>query len=176
MEHRALAALIVRIAGLLIVVSAITNAAKSFGPLFHPDSSEKIGLGLLLLSAVVSVIIPVVLGLVLIYFPGAVTTKVLRIEGIETRGEIQVRPLQQVAFAAIGLWLVVYAILDSIYIYAKTRIYIRLLEEMPAYVKPPSISPDDFAGYVSSGVQLLIGILLLVGSRGLANAISRLRG
>jgi hypothetical protein len=176
MEQRGLAALIVRIAGLLIVVSAITNFAESLGPLFRSDSLQKIGVELLLLSAVISLVIPIVLGLVLIYFPVAITIKVLRVDALEAAAEIQVRPLQQVAFAAIGLWLVIHAILDFVYVYAKSQIYIRFFEDMPAYAKPLPVLPDDFASYVSSGVQLLFGVSLLVGSRGLANVISRLRG
>lgn len=176
MEHRALASLIIRIAGLLVIVSAITNAARSFGPFFDPTTVQKIGIGLLLLSTLVSVGIPILLGLVLVYFPSAITTRVLRIEGLDAGGENDTRPLQRVAFATIGLWLTAYALIDAVYLYAKARLYFRILEEMAAYSKPPPISPDDFGSLVSSGMQLIIGLWLLVGNRGIVNVLARLRG
>src|SRR5438128_1609531 len=176
MEHRALAALIIRIAGLLVIVSAITNAARSFGPFFDPATVQKVGLGLLLFSTLMSVGIPILLGLVLVYFPGAITTRVLRIEGLDAGGENNTKPLQRVAFATIGLWLTTYALIDAVYFYAKARLYFRILEEMPAYSKPPLISPDDFGGLVASGLQLIIGLWLLLGNRGIVNALARLRG
>jgi hypothetical protein len=175
MEHRVLAALIMRIAGLLVIVSSVSKAAESIGPIFRPDLFEKVGISLLLLSIVVSVIIPIILGVVLIYFPRSVATKVLRIEGLDPASENELRPLQQVAFAAIGLWLTIYAILDAVYVYARARIYLRFFEDIPAHVKPPQITSDDFASLIMSGLQLLIGLVLLIGHRGIVNALAKLR-
>jgi len=175
MEHRALAALIIRIAGLLVIVSSVSKGAESIGPIFRSDLFEKVGISLLLLSIAVSVVIPVILGVVLINFPRSVATKVLRIEGLDPASEKEVRPLQQVAFAAIGLWLTIYAILDAVYVYARARIYNRFFESMPAHVALP-LGSDDFGSLISSGLQLLIGLFLLIGHRGIVNALARFRG
>lgn len=174
MQHRALAVLIIRVAGLLIIVFAITSATRAFGPMFNPEAAEKVGVGLLLSSALISVVIPFSLGLLLTYFPSAVTTKVLRIEGLESSDEADIRSLQRVAFGAIGLWLTLYAVLDAVYLYSKSLLYSRLIETMPT--KPPPLSPDDFAGWVTAGVQLLVGVWLLLGNRAIVNIIGRLRG
>jgi hypothetical protein len=122
------------------------------------------------------VAIPLIVGLILIYLPGTITSRVLKIEGLESGSESNVVPLQRVAFGAIGLWLTVYAVLDAIYVYVKTRIYFRLLEDMPAYARPPSLSPEDFASLVAAALQLALGLWLLLGNRGIANVIARLRG
>jgi hypothetical protein len=177
MDHKALAVLIIRIAGLLVIVSAITYAARSFGPLFvTADTEQKVGVEVLLAAALVSVVIPVALGVVLVYFPGTVTTRVLRIEGLESGNEGDVRALQRVAFAAIGLWLTLYAVIDAVYFYSKAELYLRFLAGMHASSKAPLLSSDDFGGLVSSGIQLIIGVWLLIGNRGIVNALSRLQG
>ena len=176
MEHRALAALIIRIAGLIVIVSAITYTAKSFGPFFVADTAQKLSTDLVLVSIVISLVIPVVLGLLLVYFPGAITTRVLKIEGLESGSEKDTQAIERVAFAAIGLWLTLYAVIDAVYFYAKARLFFRFLEDMPAYAKPPPILADDFGGLVSCAVQLLIGLWLLIGNRGIENILGRLRG
>jgi hypothetical protein len=168
--------MILRIAGLLIIVSTITNAARSFGPFVDFDTVRKLGIGLLVLSILISVAIPILLGLLLVYFPRTITTRVLKIEGLEAGNESNTNALQRIAFATIGLWLAVYAVIDTVYTYAKARLYFRFIEEMPSYAKPPSLSPDDFAGFVSSALQLIIGLWLVFGNRGVVNALARLRG
>lgn len=176
MEHRALAALIIRIAGLIVIVSAITYTAKSFGPFFVADTGQKLSAALVLVSVLISLVIPVVLGLLLVYFPSALTTRVLKIEGLETGSESDTKAIERVAFAAIGLWLTLYAVIDAVYFFAKAHLFFRFFEDMRAYAKPPLISAEDFGGLVSSAVQLLMGLWLLIGNRGLANVLARLRG
>jgi hypothetical protein len=176
MEHRALAALIIRITGLIVIVSAITYTGRSFGPFFVADTAQELSADLVLASIVISLGVPVVLGLLLVYFPSTVTTRVLRIEGLNAENEEDTKAIERVAFAAIGLWLTLYAVIDTVYIYAKVRLFYRFLEDMPAYTKPPPMLADDLGGLVASAVQLLIGLWLLIGNRGIVNVLARLRG
>lgn len=175
MEHRALAALIIRITGMLVIFWAISDAGKAFAPMFHQDSVQRVGIGLLLLSIFVSLVIPILLGLWLVYFPGTITTKILRIPGIESPQHSDLPSYERVAFAAIGLWWTLDAILDGLYVYARSRIYLRIIEDYPVYAKAPAITPDDFASYIVSGLQFLVGLWLLLGNRGLASILSRIR-
>jgi hypothetical protein len=174
-EHRALASLILRIAGLLVIVYSITNAAKTLMPVFMPSTAPPLSGWPITLTVVVGVVLPVAIGLVLIYFPGPIASAALRVDGVEVAPD-EIGPLQQVAFSAIGLWLALFAIVDAAYYYGKTRLYLRYVEDSPTYVKMPPLLPDDFGGYVSCVIQLILGILLIVGSRGLVKVLARLRG
>jgi hypothetical protein len=173
METRTLAALLLRIAGLIVIVSSLTGAAKTFGPMINPEVIAKLGLGWLFLAAAVSIVVPVLLGLVLIYFP-SVTSHTLKIDASPPT-DSEIAPLQRVAFAAIGLWLSLNAVLDTVYVFAKIRLYQRLVEDMPSYGRASALLPDDFATLVTAALQLVFGIWLLFGNRALANILGRFR-
>jgi hypothetical protein len=175
MDHKSLAALILRISGLLIIVYAVTNAAKNFAPFFNPRTIQEVGVGPIVIGVLVSVVVPVLIGLVLVYFPKSIANPLTKVEGVDAGAE-HVRPLQRVAFSAIGLWLSLYAVIDATYFYAKARLYMRFVENIPSYATPSPFLPDDFGGLVSCAVQFVIGLWLLIGNRGLVNALTRLRG
>lgn len=173
MEFRALAALILRIAGLLIIVSSMTWTARTYISFFFPEPIEKIGVAVLLISSAVSLFVPILLGLCLIYLPGTVISRILKIDGLDATTASSVAPLQRISFAAIGLWLVIWALIDGIYIYSKTQLYFRIIQDMPSNWRPPAISPDDFASIISTALQFLLGIWLLFGNRAIANLVMR---
>ena len=174
MDHKALSALILRIAGLLVIVYTVINVAKSFGPFFDPTMMRGVGVWPVVLAALLSVGLPILIGLLLIYFPSTMATSVLKVQGAEVNAE-DIRPLQRVAFSTLGLWLALYAIIDAVYFWGKTRLYFQYMEDMPAYGKAPALPPDDFGGLLSCAVQLVIGVCLLLGSRGLVNMLVRIR-
>ena len=177
MEHRALVALILRIAGLLIIVTTVTGAVRGFGPwLFPLNTTDNGGIPLLLLSLFVGVVIPVTIGIGLIYFPSTVASRVLKIEGLELNVDNSTAPFQRVAFAAIGLWFTVHALVDATYVYAKIRLYFYLLKDVSSAPMLPEIAAGDFAALIATGLKLIIGIWLLIGNRGLVNMLERLRG
>jgi hypothetical protein len=174
MEHRALAALMLRIAGLLLIVWALADAGKSLGP-FVVQPRGGFDFGLVAAGVLFGLAMPVGIGLVLLYFPGTLTTRVLRIPGIESPRDGELPAYERVAFAVMGLWWVLDAILDALYVYARSRLYLRFMEDQPAYVRLPALTPDDFASLVVSAAQLLIGLWLMLGNRGLAGLLYRIR-
>lgn len=118
MEHKALAALIIRLAGLWQIVVAANALPQAIAPLFNAEYARTAGYGWLALNAVLTIAVPLAIGLFLVYFPRTVAGSMLR----------------------------------------------------------PAIGPEEFAGLVTAGLQLAFGIWLLLGSRGLVNALARLRG
>jgi hypothetical protein len=174
MDHKALSALILRIAGLLVIVYTVTNVAKSFGPFFDPTTMRGVSVWPVVVASLLSVGLPILIGLLLIYFPKTIAINVLKVQGAEVNPE-DIRPLQRVAFSTVGLWLALYAVIDAVYFWGKARLYFQYMEGMPAYGKAPALPPDDFGGLLSCAVQLIIGICLLLGSRGLVNMLARVR-
>lgn len=175
MEHRALAALMVRLVGLWELVVAIGSVPGAIVPFFNPDYMQKAGAAVVIASAFSAVGIPLILGLFLIYFPSTVSARVLRIEGIEPQSTKDVSLLERVAVAALGLWFAVQAVLDGAYSFSKWYLYRKMIEDQYASANAPSIGPQDFAGLIAAGLQLALGLWLLLGARGLANAFERLR-
>jgi hypothetical protein len=175
MGHPALASLMVRMVGLWELVVAVNAIPGAIGPFFNPEYIAKAGVWLLIAAALFSIGIPLLLGLALIYFPGRVSTTVLRIE--PAAEEPKERPLlERVAIAALGLWFAVQALLDGVHVFSRWHLYRRFVEDQYPGAAGPAIGPQEFAGLITAVLQFAIGLWLLLGNRGLANALSRLRG
>ena len=173
MDYRALAVLLIRVAGLVAIVSALNASAASLARLFDPKGLAEVGSLWLATVVIVPVVLPLVLGLVMIYFPATIVSGVLRIDGFDNVSESNIQPLQRVAFSAFGLYLIVYSVLDSMFIYSRVRLYHMLIDSQPVSVKMPPLLPDDFAGLVTTAIQFVLGICILFGNRGLSNVIAR---
>jgi hypothetical protein len=175
MEHRALAALMVRLVGLWELVVAVNAVPTAIGPLFNPEYVQKAGLWVLVGVALFSVALPLALGLMLIYFPSTVATQVLRVDGIEPKTASDTTLLERVAFSAMGLWFTANAVIDGVHVFSRWHLYRRIIEDQYPGASGPAIGPNEFAGFITAAVQLVLGLWLLLGSRGLANAFARLR-
>src|SRR5438105_14847185 len=128
MEHKALAALMVRLVGLWELVVAVNGLPTAIGPFFNPEYVNKAGLWVLIGVALFSVALPLAIGLVLIYFPGTVAANVLRVEGIELKGAGEATLLERVAVSAMGLWFTVNAVIDAAHVFSRWHLYRRFIE------------------------------------------------
>jgi hypothetical protein len=176
MEHRALASLMIRMVGLWELIVAMNAIPGAIAPFFNPEYIAKAGFGMLVASGLFSVGIPLLLGLALIYFPSTATTKVLRIASPAADESRDTPLLERVAIAALGLWLAVQAVLEGVHTFSRWHLYRRFVEDQYPGATGPAIGPQEFAGLITALLQLAIGLWLLLGSRGLANALARLRG
>jgi hypothetical protein len=165
----------VRLVGLWELVVAANALPTAIGPFFNPVYIEKAGLYVLIGAALFAVALPFTLGLMLIYFPSTVASRVLRVEGIEPINANDTTLLERVAVSLMGLWFAVDAVTDAIHSFSRWHLYRRLIEDQYIGTSGPSISPNEFAGLITALVQLIMGLWLLLGSRGLVNAFERLR-
>ena len=176
MEHKALAALMVRLVGLWELVVAVNGLGNAIGPFFNPEYVVRAGLWTLTGVALFSVALPLAVGLFLIYFPRTVAAGVLRIEGIDPKGADDAALLERVAVSTLGLWFAINAVLDAAHAFSRWRLYQTLIDNQYPGATGPAIGPNEFAGLITAALQLIIGVWLLLGSRGVVNAIARLRG
>ena len=166
----------VRLVGLWELIVAVNGIASAIGPFFNPEYVQKAGLWTLVGVALFSVALPLAVGLALIYFPSTVATRVLRVEGIEPKSPNDSSMLERVAVSVMGLWFTVQAVMDAVHVFSRWHLYRRIIEDQYPGAAGPAIGPNEFAGLITAALQLLLGLWLLLGSRGLVNALSRLRG
>jgi len=172
MDYKSLTSLMLRLAGVFIVVSAITSAPQTFfNLLYRRGGAESVDTWALAAAGFAVFAIPFLVGLLLIYFPGRIANSMVSSAGAET---VDALVLQQVAFSALGLYFVTVAAYETFYWWAKLQIYFAVFEEMN-FPGPRRLREDDFAGMVSTGAQFIAGGILLLGGRGIANLFHRLR-
>jgi ABC-type arginine transport system permease subunit len=154
-DYKSPAWLALRLTGVIIMVTAVIALPNAFISLYVWSQGAFRALAL---TAMVSGL-PIVVGLLLIYFPGTIANRMVS-GGGETVGTL---PLQQVAFSVLGLYFLTSAVADAAY-------WIPTLG--------PSI-PSGITGsalLASTAVRFVVGLLLLFGGRGLANFVHQLRG
>lgn len=173
MDYRTITSLILRVAGALILIQLVIAVPHTLVNLLRFGGEATKALDIFVLTAL-SLIIPLTISLTLIYFPSVVTNHVIR---PSNEGETTAvsEGLRSVAFSSLGMYFVCASLFDGVYWVTKLRIYYSFIDEQRWYGPPPALTPDDFAGIASTAFQLLFGLILLLGSRGISNVVARLR-
>lgn len=83
--------------------------------------------------------------------------------------------LERVLISLLGLWFAIQAVLDGLSIFSRWHLYRRFVEDQYPGATGPAIAPQEFAGLITAAVQLAFGLWLVLGSRGIVNAVARLR-
>src|SRR5215813_8136601 len=141
MDYKSLTSLLLRLTGIIIIVHAVTSAPNTFVVLqfradFNPDSA-----GVAWLLTIVASGFPILVGLLLAYFPATIANKIVT-PGTE---RVDTLTLQQLAFSVLGLYFISLAVFDAVYWLAKLRIYFAVYNELN-YGRPDRLLPQDFAG------------------------------
>jgi hypothetical protein len=116
------------------------------------------------IDAAVVLSIYLVIGLVLIWFPGVVVNTVIRIPPSELEGTATAVKLLQVGCILLGAYFAVAAVYGVTFTYAKGRLFYEVMKPFPNS-RGPDLTPDDFGNIVASSVEFLLGLGLLLGSR-----------
>ena len=153
MDLRTLTKLALKLAGLYFLVTALMG----FPTLLNVPRPYNID------SAVV-LSVYLVIGVVLIWFPGAILNSVIRIPASELEGAVTAAKLLQVGCILLGVYFAVTAVYAVIFTYAKARLFYDVMKPFPNS-RGPDLTPDDFGNLVASGVEFLLGLCLWFGSR-----------
>ncbi len=164
MDPRTLVAVIVKTAGLLLVIYAFVLFSDRVGAyLLSPEQSRYLLFGLVLFP----VAVPLALGALLFALPATVAAAVAGTRSTDAAG--LERLLQAVIFAGIGLYVALQSALSLAY-------YLALLAHTRGdYAVDAFGNPSTRASVIANVAGVLVGIVLLVGARGLAALIVKLR-
>lgn len=172
MDYRAVTALMFRLASVWILVTAANSLPTHLMGLVQPDPLQA---DLVFWSVVMSVLIPVLLGTLLIYFPGtlvrAITTPTQPDSPV-----IVPQDLQAVALSTLGVYWLLTSLAEGFYHYGRLQVYYRYVAVNMSQGYAPPVAPHDFGAMVYSGFIGLVGLGLILGARGLARLLARLRG
>ncbi len=117
---------------------------------------------------------PLLAATLLWFFPLTVARKLLPVmrERVEPIGGDRIA-LQEIAFSVVGLWLFASSVPSVFY---WTGLLMALRTHAREFAADATPAPEHYAGMLSDGVQLVVGIALLLGSRGAVRLWLRLRG
>ena len=164
MDYRALVVLIVKTAGLILVLYTVALLPDRVGGyVLSPEKSNALFLGMV----VVPFLVPAVIGVLMLWFPASSARGV--VGAPFAAGTDLERLVQPLIFSGIGLFLA----LDGVRALAYYLALDAYMDE--TYAQDALADPSARADVVSNVVSLVIGVALILGGRGLSAVIHRLR-
>jgi hypothetical protein len=152
---------------LFAVVLVILGARYSTGLL---AAMEDASAGTVAVVVLLTVVVPVVASLLLWFFPLTVASKILPpLQAEEHVAPLGAHELHSVGISLIGLWVLATAIPDLVY-WVSLAYFIGRSEYAAA-----TLPPDQLGGVVATVAEILVGMGLLFGSKGLAGLVRRFR-
>lgn len=174
MDHKALSALLIKLAGAFIIINALTDFPRYFANVVSLGGND-LPLWILLAGGALPLLVPLLAGVGMFMFPGMITNRLIHTPA-EQESLVQATPrLEAAAFSVLGGYLVFRAIADAAYLFSKFKLYEKVILQDPIYVGP-NILPDEFASFVTTGIEFLMGVSLLLGAKGLVRLKDRIRG
>jgi hypothetical protein len=163
-DTKDIAALLLKTAGLVIFAYAIFDIPYYFLP--HPRTDSEYSFIASFMLAAGMLALPIVLGLLLWFFPATVVNKI--VSGDKLTEGLGVRDFERVALTVIGIWFVAYGVSDLVY-----RVGSLILMKRQFPDAPPV---EALLGIIAAAAKLLVGFGLAVGAKGVLRAIAKVRG
>lgn len=162
MDLRSLVTLGLRLVGLYLVISTVI----SFPALLvsqHPYPGE--GWAVLILYTA--------MGLVLLWLPGRITNRVLRIGSADGEAQLSFEQVLRVGLILLGFYFAVNAAFWFLFTYAKAQMFYDVVKPF-ANSRGPGLTPEDFAVLWSRGLEFVLGLSLWLGNRQIARVAQRI--
>lgn len=165
MDYRDITTLLIRIAGVVIIIFGIIQIPGYFLNYYqlHEDSFFYF-LGITL----VPVFLIVVLGAVLWLFPGTIVNKI--VVGPNQPIKFQSDQVQVIAFSTLGMYILFRGVSDLVF-------WVSFMA-MTFYSEPSTtiIPLDRYADLFATFTEIIFGMFLIFGSNGISSYISMIRG
>lgn len=170
MNYNELSSLLLKISGLIIIIFTVINIPNYFIGYYSTQNffgNEVSDLAAFLGSVFLPAFITIAIGFLLFKFPKTVTNKI--IAGSSESSSADLKTITAVAYSAIGMYFVAFSIADLVYwaIY-----YGMILNELKTN---EFFTIDNKVKVIATFVELLIGLILLLGSSGINNLIIKIR-
>ena len=170
MNHNEISQLLLKLSGLLIIIFTIISipnyfTAYSATQLFFGNSVSDIPA--FILSVLVPFFISLLLGFLLFIFPTTITKKILRKPSPST--DAPINEITIIAYSAIGMYFLAISTADLVYWASYFTLMSNHVQESAYY------TTDNIARVLTTFAELTIGLVLLLGSRGINILISKFR-
>jgi hypothetical protein len=170
MDYRAVTTLALRLTGIAVLVKVLPYASTNFIGLMNAGAqTPRQALWMTSLALVILVLV----GLALIWFPARLSSLVVGSAPAVDAGETSDR-LGEIALLVVGVYLFATGVLDLVYYVSKLWLFEAWVRKRE-YAEDVSIPSYDFAGLITGVARLLIGAILAFKSRTLYGWILRVR-
>jgi len=168
MNARDLSRLLIRIAGLVVIVDALVGLPESFERVqFHEASAPILDIiGMTLAPFALSLCA----GLILFGFAGAISDRVLVTSRLNP-ASTGMQAAEEIALMVLGVYVLINGIAECIYYVAKAELIAAAVHATSARAYQ---TLEDFAGVFAGAFRVVAGLLLIACSRGLVALRRRL--
>jgi hypothetical protein len=165
-DTKSIAVVLLKITGLVLIVISISGL-----PAYFPLTGDayKFSIREVLATAAVALGPLAIIGLILWFFPGTVANKIVSGEPSDPSAG-GARPIELAALTVLGVYLVTHAILGAV----RDGVLLILVSRDNGNF---SAVPASVTAHIAATIaELLIGVALCIGARGVMRVIERLRG
>ena len=175
MDARSLSNLLLRVAGLVIVINAMgaipAGMAEILLPWFRGHPPEMSVVVFLLFGHVFALL----MGLALLKFPNTIAATLLLVDTSEATPATPLPQLQELVLFGIGFYLLASGVVDTSYWLAKIMYLYRISAADTHYTGQAVLGAREVGGIVSTAIQIVIGLGLTLGFRRLRRLVLALR-
>ena len=164
MDTKDVAALLLKTAGLLTFAYAVFDVPYYFLP--HARGDANFSFIASFMEAAAMLTLPIVLGLVLWFFPATIANKL--VAGDKLADGLRMHDFERLALTIIGLWFLAYGITDLVYRGAQLYLFKRQYPDAPPV--------EVWLGIVAAGAKAIVGVALAIGAKGVVRIIAKVRG
>lgn len=164
MDYRDISTLLLRIAGVVIVIFAVIQIPGHFLNYYRLQEDSLL---LFLGTAALPVALTILLGVLLWLFPNTVTNKI--VGGSDQPSGFDLEKIQVIAFSVLGLYVLVRAVGDLVYWGS--------FMTMSSTIEPGGtlLSLDRYADLFATLAEFVLGLFLTFGSKGLSSLVAKVR-
>lgn len=169
MDYRQLSNLLIKIAGIVIIVFAVTAIPGHINSFLYQGQET---LAKFALWVILPLIVPLIVGLLMWSFPRTITNRIFE-KDLEASGSNRVaEEIERIAVTILGLILLFFALSDLTFNFV--YVYFTNKENM-GVITSFRISPEDWGHIIGTIVEIVFALIILLKAKGVVHFIRRLR-